>query len=65
MSPPEKAEGPAANRTPRTATNVNQIDDSIRGFWRLAAMGKARPGVREPDISHYTCTQLCCERVTA
>lgn len=38
MSPPEKAEGPAANRTPRTATNVNQIDDSIRGFWRLAVV---------------------------
>ena len=65
MSPPEKAKGPAANRTRRTATNVNQIDDSTARFWRLAVMGKARASVQEPDISHYTCTQSCCERVRA
>lgn len=65
MSLPEKAEGPAADRTPRTATNVNQIDDSTPGFWRLAATGKVRPRVREADVSHYTCTQSCCEWVKA
>jgi hypothetical protein len=65
VRPPEKAEGPAANRTPRTAIKVNQIDDSTPGFWRLATTGKVRPSVREPDVSHYTCTQSCCERVTA
>ena len=58
MSPPEKAEGPAADRTPRTATNVNHIDDSTPGLWRLAIMGRARPVPREPDTTHYGCG--CC-----
>jgi hypothetical protein len=58
MSPPEKAKGPAANRTPRTATNPNQADDNTLGFWNLAAVGKVRPGAREPGRTHYGCS--CC-----
>jgi hypothetical protein len=55
VSPPEKAKGPAANRTPKTATNPNRADDNTLGFWDLAAEGKVRPFVREPRVSHYEC----------
>jgi hypothetical protein len=55
VNPTEKAQGPAADRTPRIATNPNQGDDSTPGFWRLAATGKVRPLARERDRTHYEC----------
>jgi hypothetical protein len=63
----EKAEGPAADRTPRTATTTNQATSRINeeadsvddlGFFRKALSGKVRPAPREPDRTHYGCS--CC-----
>ena len=38
--------------------NLNQVDDSTPGFWRLASMGKVRPVPKERGVTHYCCS--CC-----
>jgi hypothetical protein len=62
MSPPEKetgpCPGPVTHHSTTVTTKIARTPKPGKGFVAKAAVGKVRPGVREPDHTHYGCS--CC-----
>jgi hypothetical protein len=72
--PPDMEGGPARHRPPedpatpkRQARGDDNSDDGQDevGFFRRAMAGKCRPAPREPQVTHYCCTDACCRSWSA
>jgi hypothetical protein len=50
--------GAKGNTEQPVPTKIAEADDDGNDFFSLAASGKVRPRVREPEKTHYECG--CC-----
>lgn len=62
-------QGAGREPDPHTATatshKITEDGDEGDGFFRKALSGKIRPAPREPEITHYSCTDRCCRSWSA